>query len=223
MILVEIVLLVPQVDDMSIQRLMLRWNTMFKEAVKNIVEAIPCNNVPCQPTLAYRLSSATAKTPFVTLKTGEDWEGLREMILLAEGGKKLKGKAPAGIPVNIELGPNGVSMIYFLWHLLSSFQYIESLRERNKKGKKGKIMTKSTSGAAKYQKKSSIPTLLNLDGDEYGLGEGSDDDPNNDLLSPEIKQLAILDRSLLTCQQCGPNTYCKIDKGGTHVSLMMPQ
>ena len=112
----------------------------------------------------------------------------------------MKGKAPASIPVNIELGPSGVSMIYFLSHVLSSFQYIESLCKQNKKGKKGKIVTKSTSGAAKYQKKSSIPTLLNLDGDEYGLGEDSDDDPNNDLLSREIKQLAILDHSLLMCQ-----------------------
>jgi len=112
-ILVEIVLLVPQVDDTSIQWITLKWNMTFKEAVKNIVDAVPCNNVPRQPTLAYRLSSATAKTPFVTLKTGEDWEGLREMIILAE--KKSKGKAPARIPVNIELGPNGVSFISFFY------------------------------------------------------------------------------------------------------------
>jgi len=78
-------------------------------------------------------------------------------------------------------------------------------------------------GAAKYQKKSNVPALLDLDGDEYGLGEDSDDDPDNDLISREIKQLAILDRSLLTCQRCGPNIYCKIDKAGTHVALTMPQ
>jgi len=55
-------------------------------------------------------------------------------------------------------------------------------------------------GAAKYQKKLNVPALLDLDGDEYGLGEDSDDDPDNDLVSCEIKQLAILDRSLLMCQ-----------------------
>jgi len=78
-------------------------------------------------------------------------------------------------------------------------------------------------GAAKYQKKSNVPALLDLDGDEYGLGEDSDDDPDNDLVSREIKQLAILDHFLLMCQRCGPNIYCKIDKAGTHIALTMPQ
>ena len=75
----------------------------------------------------------------------------------------------------------------------------------------------------KYQKKSSVPTLLNLDGDEFGLRVDSDEDPDNDLVSHEIEQLSLLDHLLSTCQQCGPTAYCKINKAGTHVALTMPQ
>lgn len=75
----------------------------------------------------------------------------------------------------------------------------------------------------KYQKKSSVPTLLDLDGDEFGLGVDSDEDPDNDLVSHEIEQPGLLDRLLSTCQRCGPTAYCKIDKAGTHVALTMPQ
>ena len=75
----------------------------------------------------------------------------------------------------------------------------------------------------KYQKKSSVPTLLDLDGDEFGLGVDSDEDLDNDLVSHEIEQLGLLDCLLSTCQRCGPTTYCKIDKAGTHVALTMPQ
>ena len=98
--------------------------TTFTSAVNAILMAVPCN-IPWQPILAYKLSSAAAKIPYVTLKMDEDWDGLQETIILAEGGKKLKGQSP--ILVNIELGPSGVSTIYFLHDIYSALCIFSTL------------------------------------------------------------------------------------------------
>ena len=138
-IFVEIVLLVPQVEDTSIQRITLQWDTTFKSAVNAILTAVPCIDIPRRPILAYKLSSAAAKIPYVTLKTDEDWDGLRETIILAEGGKKSKGQSP--IPVNIELGPSGVSTNYSLHDVYSALCIFSTLNHcvnGKKKERKGK-------------------------------------------------------------------------------------
>lgn len=132
-------LLVLQVEDTSIQRITLQWDTTFKLAVNAILMAVPCIDIPQRPILAYKLSSAAVKIPFVTLKTDEDWDGLRETIILAEGGKKLKGQSL--IPVNIELGPSGVSLIYFLHNVYSALHIFSTLNHcvnGTKKERKGK-------------------------------------------------------------------------------------
>ena len=98
--------------------------TTFTSAVNAILTAVPCN-IPWQPILAYKLSSAAAKIPYVTLKTDEDWDGLQETIILVEGGKKSKGQSL--ILVNIELGPSGVSTIYFLHDIYSALCIFSTL------------------------------------------------------------------------------------------------
>jgi hypothetical protein len=93
------------------------------------------------------------------------------------------------------------------------------LRARKKTGKKA-TSAKSTSTRASKSRKDQ-PQLINLDEDEDDLG--TDEDEDGKLPECECKYLAALENKLTSCAQCGPNSFCKIDKSGTHINLTMNQ
>lgn len=112
---VGVVLLVPQADSDAIQRVNIDWYIAFEELVETIHETIPCTDVKKKPILSYKLASAPPKSSPYALKTSEDWEGCREMILEEVASKAKKcgaAGASATVPavqVTIELGPKNVS------------------------------------------------------------------------------------------------------------------
>ncbi|PPQ84101.1 hypothetical protein CVT24_002276 [Panaeolus cyanescens] len=221
----NIPLLIPQADSDSIRRITVEWDASFDTVVSTIHWAIPCVQVALKPVLSYKLASASAKTPAVTLQSSDDWDGCRDMLKEVMFSKTKRGSAGSkssdgdltAPPLAIDLGPSN---------------YIESLRAHNKKlqrkyanGSGSASATVSGAKSGKGIKKKGHQVLLDLDNDEYGLEDNANDDADgcNDVMDEEIKELEQLDRALSQCQRCGPTVFCKIDKAGQHVALTMAQ
>jgi len=91
-------------------------------------------------------------------------------------------------------------------------QYMRSLRARNKKS--GPV------SRAKGKKKEPV-RILDLDHDDDG-NDGEEEGPD-DLMMKEMKHLELLEKALAGCVRCGPEKFCKIDKGGNHIHLSFNQ
>ncbi|KAF5323809.1 hypothetical protein D9619_012983 [Psilocybe cf. subviscida] len=167
--------------------------------------AIPCIDVKVKPTLSYKLESASARSPFVSLESSDDWRACIRNIEDSFASKKKKSSS-ALVTVTIELGPQN---------------YLESLRARYNK--------KSTSSAGARKGRKQKPVLLDLDGEDgdldlsdSGKGGTSKSHDSYDFHDRRREQLEALERAHV-CQICGPNVACMIDKFGSHISLSMPQ
>ncbi|KAJ7663360.1 hypothetical protein DFH06DRAFT_1324830 [Mycena polygramma] len=83
-----IVLMVPEATSEGSQRLSIQSSTGFEDALELIHETIGCVGLPRQPTLAYKLSTATKSAPAVNLRTQADWNGLLADVLAKVTTKK---------------------------------------------------------------------------------------------------------------------------------------
>ncbi|CAK5278990.1 unnamed protein product [Mycena citricolor] len=145
----KLVLMVPRLNTEGTQRIILAHNTSFIEALKTIHMTVGCVDVAVKPTLAYKLSTMTAKEPPVSLASQMDWEGCLDDVLEAEkGGKR-------SVKVTIIIGPD---------------RYLESLR--------AKLGTKSTTTVGNKKRKGLLLLDLDHAGsgdDDFDEGLGSMD------------------------------------------------
>lgn len=72
---------------------------MFDEVLQLFQETIGCVVLKRQPVLSYRLSSATAKSDSINLKTESDWEGCLEDVE-----REQVKETGASVPVNLVVG-----------------------------------------------------------------------------------------------------------------------
>ncbi|KAF4574498.1 hypothetical protein EYR36_005839 [Pleurotus pulmonarius] len=206
----NIILLVPEPTSEATQRISLDSETPFLSVLNQIHEVLGCAGITRKPDLAYKLSTAAAKSSPITLRTSADWDGLLETLLAAEAKKKpTRGKnaVPVTIPVTI----------------IVPEVYLNSLRARAKKGP-GKGLSSVSLRNTKASARKALPILdLDHEDDDDGSDDGMDNEGGSDFYEREDHQLALLENKLKSCARCGPDKFCKIDKSGTHVGLTMAQ
>ncbi|KAJ7122385.1 hypothetical protein C8R44DRAFT_981519 [Mycena epipterygia] len=170
---IDIVFMIPEALSNGNQRVSITSSTSFEDAVEKIHETIGCVSVSRKPTLAYKLSTSTAKVPAVNLRTNDDWAGL-----ITDVKKKITAKKD--LSVTIEVLPDNMSRRLISLNVLNLLgQYMFSLRAKNKK---------NTSQPATKGKKRKM-AAIDLDNDD-SEGEGNDDDS---IASGEKEAMAELD------------------------------
>ncbi|KAJ7026054.1 hypothetical protein C8F04DRAFT_1126520 [Mycena alexandri] len=120
---IVLVFMIPAATSEGNQRVSITNSTTFEDAREVMYETIGCVTIPRKPTLAYKLSSSTVKTPTINLQTDDDWSGL-----ITDATAKVKAKKDVSVMITV-LPEN----------------YMFSLRDKHKKsapkvkGKKGKM------------------------------------------------------------------------------------
>lgn len=95
----EVIFFVPIGTGDGTQQITLTHATTFDEALQLFQETIGCIGLKRQPVLSYRLSTATAKSDWINLKTESDWEGCLEDVEREQVKKK-----EVSVPVNLVVG-----------------------------------------------------------------------------------------------------------------------
>ncbi|KAL0058839.1 hypothetical protein AAF712_014466 [Marasmius tenuissimus] len=185
----EIVLKIPNTSG-SNERRTVPSDVSFEELLEVVHGAIGCNDFKRKPELTYKLSSANAKDKPLNLQCEEDWEGWVEEVEEAAAKKK-----------------QGVMSV----NILVTEQYIKSLRTKLSQGK-----GQSTATNKKRKTAESEPLL---DMDKTDDDSSSEDPRSSGLLAKEAENLTKLHQNLSTCQMCGPEKFCKIDRNKIHVHL----
>lgn len=62
--------------NLGSQRITLDTNSVSKDVITAIHDALGCTNVKIKPIMTYKLTSATAKTPAIRLSSESDWDGV---------------------------------------------------------------------------------------------------------------------------------------------------